>query len=75
MICCQIKEQETFHLYGIWAEWHFYSMVLGKGVCDGLVGTVKKLTAHASLQSPYVDQNNDTKAVTWMEVKENIPFT
>jgi len=39
-------------------------MVLGKGVCDGLVGTVKKLTAHASLQSPYVDQNNDTKAVT-----------
>jgi len=32
------------------AEWHFYATAHGKGVCDGLVGTVKRLAAKASLQ-------------------------
>ena len=35
------------------AEWHFSATAHGKGVCDGLGGTVKRLAAPASLQRPY----------------------
>ena len=37
--------------FGVKAEWHFTSH--GKGACDGLGGTVKRLAARASLQRPY----------------------
>lgn len=37
---------------GIKAEWHFYATSHGKGVCDGIAGTVKRLAAKASLQNP-----------------------
>ena len=42
--------------FGISAEWHFSATSHGKGACDGLGGTVKRLAARASLQRPYSDQ-------------------
>ena len=38
------------------AEWHFFATSHGKGPCDGLGGTIKRLAAKASLQRPYNDQ-------------------
>ena len=42
--------------FGVSAEWHFSATSHGKGACDGLGGTVKRLAARASLQRPYNDQ-------------------
>ena len=42
--------------FGILAEWHFSATSHGKGACDGLGGTVKRLAARTSLQRPYNDQ-------------------
>ena len=39
--------------FGMPAEWHFFATSHGKGPCDGVGGTVKRLAAHASLQRPY----------------------
>ena len=48
---CHHKED-----FGISAEWHFSATSHGKGACDGLGGTVKRLAARASLQRPYEEQ-------------------
>ena len=48
---CHHKED-----FGIAAEWHFSATAHGKGACDGIGGTVKRLAARASLQKPYSDQ-------------------
>ena len=42
--------------FGVSAEWHFSATSHGKGACDGLGGTVKRLAARASLQRPYNSQ-------------------
>ena len=42
--------------FGFPAEWHFSATSHGKGACDGLGGTVKRLAARASLQRPYDQQ-------------------
>ena len=42
--------------FGVSAEWHFYATSHGKGACNGLGGTLKRLAARASLQRPYNDQ-------------------
>ena len=42
--------------FGIDAEWHFFATSHGKGPCDGLGGTVKRLAARTSLQRPYEHQ-------------------
>jgi hypothetical protein len=42
--------------FGIEAEWHFSATSHGKGACDGLGGTVKRLATKTSLQRPYEDQ-------------------
>ena len=42
--------------FGILAEWHFSATAHGKGACDGIGGTVKRLAARASLQKPTNDQ-------------------
>jgi hypothetical protein len=42
--------------FGMSAEWHFFATSHGKGACDGVGGTVKRLAARASLQRPYRDQ-------------------
>ena len=38
------------------AEWHFFATSYGKNACDAVVGTIKKLAAHESLQRPFFDQ-------------------
>ena len=38
------------------AEWHFSAISHGKGACDSLGGTFKRLAVRASLQRPYNDQ-------------------
>ena len=61
---CQYKNQKKNFVslwlhkddFGISAEWHFSATSHGKGACDGLGGTVKRLGARASLQRPYNDQ-------------------
>ena len=42
--------------FGIKAEWHLSATSHGKGACDGLGGTVKRLAARASLQRPYQEK-------------------
>ena len=42
--------------FGVSAEWHFSATSHGKGACDGVGGTVKRLAARASLQRPYDQQ-------------------
>ena len=42
--------------FGVQAEWHFSATSHGKGACDGVGGTVKRLAARASLQRPYEEQ-------------------
>ena len=42
--------------FGVHAEWHFFATSHGKGPCDGLGGTIKRLAARASLQRPYAQQ-------------------
>ncbi len=36
--------------FGVQAEWNFFATSHGKGPCDGVGGTVKRLAARASLQ-------------------------
>lgn len=36
--------------FGVPAEWHFFATSHGKGPCDGIGGTIKRLAALASLQ-------------------------
>lgn len=38
--------------FGVPAEWHYFASAHGKGPCDGVGGTVKRLAARASLQLP-----------------------
>ena len=52
LLTCACNHEEDF---GISAEWHFAASAHGKGACDGLGGTVKRLAARASLQKPYND--------------------
>ena len=42
--------------FGVAAEWHFSATSHGKGACDGVGGTVKRLAARASLQQHYDQQ-------------------
>ena len=42
--------------FDIAAEWHFSATSHGKGACDGLGGTVKRLAAKAILQRPFEEQ-------------------
>jgi hypothetical protein len=36
--------------FGINAEWHFFAISHGKGPCDGVGVTIKRVAAHSSLQ-------------------------
>ena len=42
--------------FGIPAEWHFFATAHGKGPCDGVGGTLKRIVARVSLQRPYEKQ-------------------
>ena len=58
--------------FGIPAQWHFSATSHGKGACDGLGGTVKRLAARASLQRPTDDQIM-TPFQLYKWASENIP--
>lgn len=49
--------------YGIKAEWHFFATSHGKGPCDGIGGTLKRLADEASLQRIYENQILTAKQV------------
>jgi hypothetical protein len=38
------------------AKWHFFVMSHGKGACDGIGGTIKRLARKADLQNPCEEQ-------------------
>jgi hypothetical protein len=38
------------------AEWHFFAASRGRGVCDSIGGTIKRLAGKTSLQNPYEEQ-------------------
>ena len=42
--------------FGVPAEWHFSATSHGKGACDGVGGSLKRLAARVSLQCPYDHQ-------------------
>ena len=42
--------------FGIECNWSFFATTHGKSPCDGVGGTLKRLTARASLQKPMADQ-------------------
>ena len=42
--------------FGMPTEWHFFATSHGKGLCDGVGGTVKRFAVRASLQRPYDNQ-------------------
>ena len=55
----QYKNQKNFNLcqdFGVAAKGHFSATSHGKGTCDGVGGTVKRLASKASLQCPYCQQ-------------------
>ena len=58
--------------FGVDAEWHFSATSHGKGACDGLGGTVKRLAARASLQRPY-DEQIMTPRQLFEWASDNIP--
>lgn len=58
--------------FGIETEWHFFATAHGKGTCDGLGGTVKRLAAKASLQRPY-SEHIMTPSQLFLWSQENIP--
>jgi hypothetical protein len=45
----------SFHKedFGLEASWNFFATAHGKGPCDGIGGTIKRLAARASLQNIY----------------------
>jgi hypothetical protein len=45
-----IKHKEDF---GIDCEWHFHATAHGKGPCDGVGGTIKRMASRASLTDEY----------------------
>ena len=67
-LCHHVKD------FGIPAEWHFFATSHGKGPCDGVGGTVKRLAAKASLQRPY-DQQIMTPRQLYDWASENIKTT
>lgn len=58
--------------FNIKAEWHFSATAHGKGPCDGVGGSVKRLAARASLQRPY-DNQIQTPQDLFEWAVENIP--
>ena len=61
-----------FEDFGVEAEWHFFATSHGKGPCDGVGGTVKRLAARASLQRPDAEQLQ-TPEQLFQWAKSNIP--
>lgn len=48
-------------------EWHFFATSHGKGPCDGLGGTIKRLVARSSLINTNNPINSAGKFCTWLK--------
>lgn len=61
--------------YGISAEWHFFATSHGKGPCDGIGGTVKRLATRASLQPGQDPITTPKKLFDWAQKNiSNVSF-
>ena len=49
--------------FAVEAEWHFFATSHGKGLCDGVGGTIKRLAALASIQGTII--NTPTELYEW----------
>ncbi|KAE8741782.1 hypothetical protein FOCC_FOCC012690 [Frankliniella occidentalis] len=47
-----VVKHDTHADFGVAAEWHFHATSHGKGPCDGIGGTIKRLATRATLQGP-----------------------
>lgn len=56
--------------FGVKAEWHFFATSHGKGPCDGLGGTIKRLAARASLTN--INSPINTPYIFFSWVKHNV---
>ncbi|XP_043278835.1 uncharacterized protein [Venturia canescens] len=57
--------------FGLEVEWHFFATAHGKGPCDGVGGTVKRIASRASLQLPYNEQISTPHQLYDWAVKPN----
>ena len=48
--------------FGIPADWHFFATVHGKGPCDGVRGTLKRIIASQSAEAIW-KANSDAKTI------------
>ena len=58
--------------YGIPAEWHFFATSHGKGPCDGVGGTLKRMVSRASLESATAiwKSNSDIQTILWIRSRK-----
>lgn len=47
--------------FGVKAEWHYFASCHGKGPCDGVGGTLKRMAARASLQGALIRNAKELK--------------
>lgn len=60
--------------FGVEAEWHFFPTAHGKGPCDGVGGTVKRMAARANLQLPPDRQITTARELyEWASNPTNLP--
>ena len=63
---CTIEKDQNFKV-----EWHFFATYHGKGPCDALGGTLKRMATKASLQRLYTDHILTVKDLfAWIQSKE-----
>lgn len=61
--------------YGLKAEWNFFATSHGKGPCDGIGGTVKRLARRHCLQHPNVVIKTAEELYSWADKNiKNIKF-
>ena len=53
--------------FGVSAEWHFFATSHGKGPCDGIGGTTKRLATKVSLQPGQDPITTHRKLFTWAQ--------
>lgn len=62
------------HDFGVRAEWHFFATPHGKGPCDGIGGTLKRMAARASLQRTPDQQILEPKDLfDWANTPNTLP--
>ena len=62
--------------YNIEAEWHFFATSHGKGPCDAICGTLKRMATRASLAREHEHPITNTKALyDWASKRHQDNFT